>query len=207
MVEGGQHDVKEVTTTDTQVKSGKAKIISLIEGQKGDRTWTINDSVGAITTATGTFTLCTVIAGDQVVVNGLTYTGVTGAKSNNTEFSVDVSDCAAATDLALSITCDARIGVTVPSVDQTGASCSAVVTVTAGTSGRIGNDICISSPDSTITASCTTLSGGNGEFLFTVSQAAGAPLIVNGLLKPVKDGIWIDNTVAGTGGSLLVVFD
>jgi hypothetical protein len=68
------------------------------------------------------FTLAATFSGGTdattVTVNGLTYTGVAGAKCGNTEYSIDTSDCAAATDLALSITCDARVGTTITTLDQ-----------------------------------------------------------------------------------------
>lgn len=54
--------------------------------------------------------LNTVLAGDTVTINGLVYIGVSGVKADNTEFSVDTSDAAAATDLADSISNDARTG-------------------------------------------------------------------------------------------------
>ena len=52
-----------------------------------------------------------------VTINGLAYTGVNGAKADNTEFSLDTDDVAIATDLATSINADVRVGVTVATVD------------------------------------------------------------------------------------------
>ncbi len=61
------------------------------------------DWIGVGTQARGTITLVGVVATDTVVVNSLTYTAVAGVKSGNTEFSIDTSMTAAATDLAASI--------------------------------------------------------------------------------------------------------
>lgn len=51
-----------------------------------------------------------VLAGEVVVVNGLEYTAVAGVKADDTEFSIDTSDTAAALDLADSIDDDVRVG-------------------------------------------------------------------------------------------------
>lgn len=74
--------------------------------------------------------MATAIADDTVTINGLVYTGVTGAKADNTEFSVDTSDTAAATDLADSINNDVRAG-TIPTATLTATSSGAVVVVTS----------------------------------------------------------------------------
>jgi hypothetical protein len=116
--------------------------------------YTLDNSLAA----TGTLTLVSAIATDVAVVNGLTYTGVAGAKANNTQFSIDTSDTAAAADLADSINNDVRAGVTVPGVDPVATSALGVVTITV--TGGNGNAVDISSPDATITASGATLTGG-----------------------------------------------
>jgi hypothetical protein len=204
---GDKNQLVEVTTTDVLAKTGHGILKALYVTETGDNTWVVRDGTGAVA-ASGTFTLCTVVATDIVIVNGLTYTGVAGAKSNNTQFSVDTSDCAAATDLAASITCDCRTGTTVTTVDQTAASCAAVVTVTASTIGQVGNDIDISSPDTTITASGATLTGGDGDSIFTVDNNAitNGPILMPYINHPVKDGIYVDHT-AGTTGRVVVVYE
>ena len=110
--------------------------------------------------ATGTITLDSSVAGDYVIVNGLTYTGVTGTKTDNSEYSVDTSDTAAAADLADSISSDARHGI---SGYLTALSASGVVTVTSNLVGIEGNKVSMSTPDTTITLSGATLSGGIDE--------------------------------------------
>lgn len=86
--------------------------------------------------ASGTITLVSALAADTVTVNGLLYTGVVGAKSDNTEFSIDTSDTAAATDLADSITNDSRSGTL---NDVTATSNVGVVTAVQTVSGTGGN--------------------------------------------------------------------
>ncbi len=71
----------------------------------------------------------TAIADDTVTINGLVYTGVTGAKSDDTEFSIDTSDTATATDLADSISSDVRTGTVVATISAT--SNAGIVTVTS----------------------------------------------------------------------------
>jgi len=118
--------------------------------------------------ATGTITLASVLAADTVTVNGLVYTAVAGAKSDNTEFSIDGSDTVDATDLADSITNDSRTGITEATLDQTGAGASAVVTVTCTTKTALGNniDLAESTAGARITLSGALLTGG----LDTTSQ-------------------------------------
>ena len=110
--------------------------------------------------ADGTLTLVTAIATNTVTVNGLTYTGVAGAKSNNTQFSIDTSDAAAALDLADSILNDSRPGLTVPSIDVTATSALGVVTILASLGGILGNGVDMSATGGTITPDAATLTGG-----------------------------------------------
>jgi len=92
-------------------------------------------------------------------VDGLTYTGVAGAKADNTQFSVDTSDTAAATDLADSISNDARAGTVPDNVSAT--SNVGVVTITSQLGGTIGNATTLSSNDGVKAAvSAATLTGG-----------------------------------------------
>jgi len=111
--------------------------------------------------ASGTVTCASAVADDTVTVNGLVYTAVSGAKANNTQFSIDTSDTAAAADLADSILNDARPGVTVPSVDVTAVSALGVVTITASTLGVVGNGIDLASSNGTrLAVSAATLEDG-----------------------------------------------
>jgi hypothetical protein len=130
--------------------------------------------------ATGTITLATSVAGDYVIVNGLTYTGVSGAKSDNSEYSIDTSDTAAALDLADSISSDARHGVY---GYLTALSALGVVTVTSNLTGAEGNKVAMSTPDVTITLSGATLSGGIDESIGI--NKANVIDIVDGMLTVV----------------------
>jgi hypothetical protein len=62
-----------------------------------------NDWIGVGTAARGSITLVNVLSTETFTVNSLAYTAVSGVKSDNTEFSIDTSMTAAATDLAASI--------------------------------------------------------------------------------------------------------
>jgi len=118
--------------------------------------WEITSLVGAA----GTATLLAVTNGDTVTINGLLYTATTGAKANNTEFSVDGDDTVDAADLVDSINNDTRIG-TVPS-GVVATSALGVVTVTAVDKSIFGNTISLAETGTTITISGALLTGGIG---------------------------------------------
>lgn len=61
------------------------------------------DWIGVGTAARGSITLNNVIATETFTINSLTYTAVAGVKGSTSEFSIDTSMTAAATDLAASI--------------------------------------------------------------------------------------------------------
>lgn len=119
---------------------------------------TLNIS-GTAVAASGTVTLASALAADTVTVNGLLYTGVAGVKSDNTEFSIDTSDIAAATDLADSITNDSRTGTL---NDVTAASGgTAVVTITQTVTGPAGDATTLVSSNGTrLAVSGATFTGG-----------------------------------------------
>ncbi len=95
----------------------------------------------------GSGTLSGGLDADFVKVNGITYTAVTGTKSNNQEFSVDGSFTDIATDLALSIT-NNQIQGTIGNVTATNAA--AIVTCVQNTGGAIGNDTTITTSDDAV---------------------------------------------------------
>ncbi len=118
-------------------------------------------------TVSGSGTLTSGVTADSCVVNGLTFTGVAGTKSDTTEFSIDTSDTAAALDLKLSINARTTTPVTVPLISVTATSASGVVTVNALTGGADGNTIDISGT-SNITASGATLADIDAAGSWTV---------------------------------------
>lgn len=124
---------------------------------------TVTYALDALVAATGTATFACAIACDTVTVNGLVYTGVAGLKADNTEFSIDCSDCATATDFAASVTADTRTGITVPSFDQTACAVACVSTITSDSDGTLGNTICLLTSGCTVTLSAATLTGGAGD--------------------------------------------
>lgn len=123
--------------------------------------------------AEGTLTCVSAIATNTVTVNGLVYTAVAGAKSDNTEFSVDVSDNACAADLKDSIENDVRVGVTEPTAVVQVSVATNVVTVFV--EGTVGNTVDISSTGGTITASAATLADqGTGAWTVKISNLLDA---------------------------------
>ncbi len=98
---------------------------------------------------------------DVATVNGLTYTAVAGARANNTQFSIDTSDTAAALDLATAINADTRTPITEPTVNVLATPASAVVTIDSDIGGATGELVDISGT-SNITASGALLTGGSG---------------------------------------------
>lgn len=121
-----------------------------------------NTNVLALVAATGTVTLASVLAADIVTINGLVYTAVAGAKSDNTEFSIDGSDTVDAADLVDSITNDNRQGTL---ADITAANAAGVVTFTSTAIGTKGNAVTLVSSDGTrLAVSGATLAGGVDNF-------------------------------------------
>lgn len=114
-------------------------------------------TIGDEAKASGTLTCVSAVAGNTVTVNGLLYTAVSGVKADDTEFSIDTSDNATATDLADSIDDDTRTGTL---DDLTATATTNVVTAVAVTTGTEGNAITNVAPDATITVDAATFSGG-----------------------------------------------
>ena len=132
-------------------------------------TQTVGGTGGNSTTLTSTDGTTLAVSGatftggleaDTATVNGLVYKAVAGVKADNTEFSIDTGDTETATDLADSITNDSRTPITVPGIDVTATSSTAVVTVSAPINdGAAGNAIDLVGT-SNITADNATLTGG-----------------------------------------------
>jgi hypothetical protein len=196
--------VSATATTDT------VTIVTDVEGTDGNAV-TLASSNGTRLAVSGAVFSGGVDA-DVATVNGLTYTAVAGVKADNTEFSIDTDDTAAATDLADSITNDTRTGVTVPGVDVTATSALGVVTIHATTGGPDGDDIDISGT-ANITASAATLSGqGTGARIIQVDglDANGVAVrkyySLNGTVDVVTDEDWTGVNyaqvlTAGSGGT------
>lgn len=118
-------------------------------------------SQDATITVSGAGTLTGGLDADVATVNGLGYIGVTGPRANNTQFSVDTSDTAAALDLSAAINADTRTPVTVPTVNVLATPAAGVVTIDSDLGGSIGNTVDISGT-ANITASGALLTGGLG---------------------------------------------
>ena len=139
--------------------------VTTLENVFATQTIQFNSAV-AVESASGTVTCATAIEGNTVVVNGLTYTGVDGVKADNTEFSVDTGDNETATDLALSITDDARVG---DVNDVTAVAVGAVVTITQTVAGTGGNATPLISSGATLAVSGAVFTGGVDADTITVN--------------------------------------
>jgi len=117
------------------------------------------DWKGVGTSAKGTIVVVGIVATETVTVNSLVYTAVAGAKSGNTQFSIDTSDTATATDLAASI--NSRDGAAVTAVQQLNA-----ILLKADTLGTGGNSFTLAE---TVTDAGTTISGAT----FAGAEATG----------------------------------
>ncbi len=110
--------------------------------------------------ANGTATCVSCVVGNTITVNGLVYTGVSGVKADNTEFSIDTGDNETATDIADSLTNDIRVGTDDADIRAKGTATTNVVTITAEAGGTSGNSITMSENSTTITLSGANLTGG-----------------------------------------------
>lgn len=145
-------------------------------------TWDIVTGETTAVAATGTVTLASALANDTVTVNGLLYTGVAGAKADNTEFSIDTSDTAAALDLAASITADTRTGTY---GDVTAVSALGVVTITQTIAGTLGNATTLVSSNGTKAAvSGATFAGGVDKVDYQMSFGSEVNNVVTTIGRP-----------------------
>jgi len=149
-------DTRSGTLNDLTAISAAAIVTATqtVSGTGGNAT-TLISSDGTRLAVSGSGTFTGGLAADVATVNGLTYTGVTGARANDTQFSVDTSDTAAASDLTAAINADIRTPITVPTADVVATSAVGVVTINQD--GIIGDLVDISGT-SNITASGATLS-------------------------------------------------
>ena len=155
------NDTRSGTTGDLSAtdSTDEATIVTDVSGTAGNAI-TLVTSNGTRLSVTGSGTLADGITADSVVVNGNTYTAVSGTKANNTEFDISGTDTQDAADLADSITQDTRPGITVPSIDVIASNTLGVVTVEAPLNdGAAGNAI-DTVGSANITAEASTLENG-----------------------------------------------
>lgn len=138
-------------------------------------------SAVANTFSTGTVTCATAIQGNSATINGLVYTGVDGAKADNTEFSVDTGNNETAADLADSVNNDGRSGTL---GDVSASPSSAVVTLTSDVAGAAGDATTLVSSGATLAVSGATFASGVDADFCTV----------NGLVYTGVAGVKSDNT-------------
>lgn len=156
---GTLNDLTAVSATDT------VTMTQTVGGVGGNTTTLVSSNGTRLAVSGATFTGG--LDADVATVNGLTFIGVAGVKANNTQFSIDTSDTAAAADLADSINNDTRPGVTVPTAPIVATSAAGVVTINS--TGTIGNLVDIAGT-SNITASGATLTDtGTGARIVKVT--------------------------------------
>lgn len=182
---GTLNDVSASPTTDT------VTVTQTVGGAAGDATTLAEDTSGARIIISGA-TFGSGVTGDFVTVNGLVYTATVGARANDTEFSIDTSNTAAATDLAAAISADVRSPITVPTIDVTATSSVADVTLIPATTRYAVDAHAIDIAESTSgvrgsVSGAVMASGVNADF-FTV----------NGLEYKAVAGSKADNTEFST---------
>jgi hypothetical protein len=162
----------------------KEEKVETVLNPRSKATGSVELTGGPSVAASGTITCLGVLAGDTVTVNGLVYTAVAGAKANNTQFSIDTSNNAAAADLANSITNDTRTGTL---NDVTATSSTNVVTCQQTVNGTGGNATTLASSTGVrLAVSGATFSGGvsssmNGITVDGVQIMSGAVSYITSL--------------------------
>ncbi len=179
---GTLNDLSAVAVTDT------VTLTQTVAGAGGNATTLTSSSTGVRLITSGA-TFANGRNADTVTINGLVYTAVAGARANNTQFSIDTSDTAAATDLAAAITADSRSGTL---NDVTATSLNAVVTCTQTVSGAGGNA-------TTLVSSNGTRLAVSGAGTFTGGLDADVAT-VNGLTYTGVAGVKANNTQFSTDG-------
>jgi len=184
IVDSITNDARSGTSGDISAANGGTAVVTMttdVAGTAGDAITLVSSD--GVTLAVSAATFSGGVDADTCTINGLVYTAVAGAKSDNTEFSTDTSDIATATDLADSITNDARTGTL---NDVTAASGgTAIVTCTQTVGGTAGNATTLVSSDGvTLAVSGATFSGGLEADTVTV----------NGLLYTAVAGAKADDT-------------
>lgn len=148
----------------------------------GGNAITLVSSDGTTLAVTGAGFLTGGVTADIVTANGLIYTAVVGARGDDTQFSIDSTDTATATDLAAAITGDTRSG-TLNDITAIGAS--AVVTCTQTVGGVGGNATTLTSSDAgRLLTSGAVFTGGLDADVATV----------NGLTYTGVAGVKANNT-------------
>ena len=183
---------------------------SIDAGAAGDQ-WNITG-----VQATGWTLLNTVIVGNQVVINGSTFTGIAGATDAANNFHVGISDAATALELrdAINNSVDVLIaGLITAAVDGTTAE---QVNVNADAKGTSGNAFTLGGAPTSATFSfsdgtpgASGLFGiGVGAVLGSVNTAACATSLIAAIAGSVTVGIaGIFNSVTGGAGVASIVSD
>lgn len=187
--------------------SATATLVSVVAGNK----LTVNtvDFVARARYATGTITVASAVAGDEVIVNGVVFTAIASDAATVPAQSWKVgaggsADTDSGHNLAAAITAAKAI------CKVTATHALGVVTLTSAHEGTYGNGITLSTPDSTLTLSGATLSGGYdstaNEWPIGTTDAESAAALTAAIGACLDAKIrGVVTAAQGTGGSTNVV--
>lgn len=194
------------------------KTIAAVFAQGGRARFRIEDSSPKAATGTVTLTQASLTAGDVVWIGGIALTAVSGtATPASGTWSIDTSDTAAATSLALAIN-------SYPAVRDlvTATSASGVVTITSRVAGTVGNTISLLETDAGggIARSGSALSGGldacplqTVNVTFTGTGTANDTLSIGGQTMTLKasaaseDEVTIGGSAAATATNMIAAIN
>ena len=163
----GAGDTGTVTATNAGGSTAVVTLTTDVEGTAGDAI-TLVSSDGGTLAVTGGGNLASGVDADLCTINGLIFTAVAGAKSDNTEFSIDGNDVADAADLVDSI--NSRGAGTLGTVTAANGG-TAVVTCTSDVDGVAGDATTLTSSDGgTLAVSGAVFSGGVDAHTVTVNN-------------------------------------
>ncbi len=159
IVDSITNDTRPGTTGDLSAteSTGVVTFTTDVLGTGGDAITLTSSDGGTLAVSGATFSGG--VDADEIDINDLTYTAIEGSKGgDNTLFSIDTSNDAAATDLADSIDNDARAG---GLYDLTATAATDTVTAVSTVGGTAGNAITLTSSDAgRLLTSGATFTGG-----------------------------------------------
>ena len=199
LVDSVSNDVRaggsgDISATNVGGTSAVVTFVTDVTGTDGNAIALVSSDGGSLAVS-GAGTLTGGILADSVTINGLEFEPVAGAKSDNTEFSIDNSDSVDATDLVDSI--NNRGAGTLGTVTATNVGgTSAVVTLTSDEIGAAGNAVLLVSADG-----ATMAVSGAGTFTGGITLDS---VTVNNLIYSAVSGVKANNTQFSISGNDIV---
>lgn len=129
------NDTRSGTSGDITASNiaGVVTVVTDVAGTTGNAITLVSNSAGELAVS-GSGTLTGGVVAETVIINGLTYTAVTGTPIDFTVFSIDVDDDATAASLAVAVNGDTRAG-TLGDVTATSTTDTTTLTQTLGGAG------------------------------------------------------------------------